>query len=304
MENYQKRPKSKRSRFEADNDDASTALQHSEGKPGAPTAGQPRGKGTPSSTSGGGKSDANTPRHGVMHISAHGKIRTYVSRGLEVLLESEQQSITASTSSTSSPTVVSSSSSSSQGPATTTTTTNDDDHDDASSPKGMNEKHKRNYSGAAGVLTIKAQGKNIPKAVTIVEILKRKLEGSLHQFTEIGQVTEEEVWDPKTTSLTSAAAAAGPAIASSSSAGSKQQQQQQQQQQLDPIRLVRHRPTIRIRLSRQLDIHRPPQADDESDGDEEAKEMMEAWPGAILDRDAAVRRLVGYQAPTGNDIYL
>ncbi|KAF9166697.1 hypothetical protein DFQ26_007154 [Actinomortierella ambigua] len=300
MENYQKRPKSKRSRFEADNDDASTALQPSEGKPGAPTAGQPRGKGTPSSSGGGGKSDANTPRHGVMHISAHGKIRTYVSRGLEVLLESEQQSNAASTSSTSSSsTVVLSSSSSSQGPATT----NDDDHDDASSPKGTNEKHKRNYSGAAGVLTIKAQGKNIPKAVTIVEILKRKLEGSLHQFTEIGQVTEEEVWDPKTTTLTSApaAAAGGPAIASSSSAGSKQQQQQQQ---LDPIRLVRHRPTIRIRLSRQLDIHRPPQADEESDGDEEAKEMMEAWPGAILDRDAAVRRLVGYQAPTGNDIYL
>ncbi|KAF9968326.1 hypothetical protein BGZ73_000168, partial [Actinomortierella ambigua] len=260
MENYQKRPKSKRSRFESDNDEQNAAQQHVEGK--ASTAGPAKGGEGGAAPSGNNStksaSAANTHRHGVMHISAHGKIRTYVSRGLEVLLESEQAaSASASTSTTS--TIPSAA---------------------VSSPP-----LQKNYSGAVGVLTIKAQGKNIPKAVTIAEILKRKLEGSLHQFTEIGQVTEEEVWDPKAPTTT------GP-------------KQQQQQQQLDPIRLLRHRPTIRIRLSKHLDTHHPPREDEDSDVDEDAKEAMEKWPGAILDRDAAVRRLVGYQAPTGNDIYL
>lgn len=44
--------------------------------------------------------------------------------------------------------------------------------------------------------------------------------------------------------------------------------------------------------------------EDESDEDEDEDGQPEAWPGAILDRDAAARRFVGYQAPTGNDIYL
>jgi DNA-binding protein len=149
-------------------------------------------------------------------------------------------------------------------------------------------------------LTLKAQGKSITKAVTVAEILKRRLEGSLHQFTEIGQITEQEVWDPNP-----------------------------DQPSLDPITISKHRPTIRIRLSKDLptapssnstttgtgrldgvDMSMPGAnipRDEHGDGDEDDEadgEGGEAWPGAILDRDAAARRFVGYQAPTGNDIYL
>ncbi|KAG0228729.1 hypothetical protein BGW42_002021 [Actinomortierella wolfii] len=279
MENYQKRPKTKRSRFESDNDEPSTLQKHVEGKTPVTTEGvaaeQAKGTHSNNNSSNNTKSRADasstTHRHGVMHISAHGKIRTYVSRGLEVLLENDPPAAT----------------STSQDPSNNTTST--------APPTASKETEKRsfNYSGAPGVLTIKAQGKNIPKAITIAEILKRKLEGSLHQFTEIGQVTEEEVWDPKATTATAA-----------SSSSSSSSTSQKQQQQLDPIRLLRHRPTIRIRLSKHLDTHHPPRTEDESDMDEDEKEMIEQWPGAILDRDAAVRRLVGYQAPTGNDIYL
>jgi hypothetical protein len=127
------------------------------------------------------------------------------------------------------------------------------------------------------------------------------MEGSLHQFTEIGQLTEREIWDPNP-----------------------------DQPNLDPITVSKHRPTIRIRLSKHIDatktatgsgsgtgesgidmlmpgahIPRDEHADEEdNDTDEDEDGEAESWPGAILDRDAAARRFVGYQAPTGNDIYL
>ena len=122
------------------------------------------------------------------------------------------------------------------------------------------------------------------------------MEGSLHQFTEIGQVTEHEIWDPNP-----------------------------DKPNLDPLTVTRHRPTIRIRLSKHLDtgaasvglggidpsmpgasIPRDEHADeDDGDDDEDGDgSHEESWPGAILDRDAAARRFVGYQAPTGNDIYV
>ncbi|KAI8599836.1 hypothetical protein EDD21DRAFT_150020 [Dissophora ornata] len=146
----------------------------------------------------------------------------------------------------------------------------------------------------SGVLTIKAQGRSITKAVTVAEILKRRLEGSLHQFTEIGQATEQEIWDPNP-----------------------------DKPNLDPLTVSRHRPTIRIRLSKHLDTHtvvgglagvdpsmpgasipRDEHTDEDEDEEEDGGYEGEEWPGAILDRDAAARRFVGYQAPTGNDIYL
>jgi hypothetical protein len=123
------------------------------------------------------------------------------------------------------------------------------------------------------------------------------MQGTLHQFTEIGQITEQEVWDPNP-----------------------------DKPKLAPITVTKHRPTIRIRLSKHLDTHtgssglagidpsipgasipRDEHADDDDDDSDDIADddnKSEAWPGAILDRDAAARRLVGYQAPTGNDIYL
>lgn len=34
------------------------------------------------------------------------------------------------------------------------------------------------------------------KAVTVVEIVKRRLEGTLHQYTQLGSVSTNEHWDP------------------------------------------------------------------------------------------------------------
>ncbi|KAG0348797.1 hypothetical protein BG004_004154 [Podila humilis] len=190
-------------------------------------------------------------RPGVMVISPNGKVRSYVSRGLEVLQEGNPNTST------------SSSMGSIRAPS----------------------------AGHLGVLTIKAQGRSISKAVTVAEILKRRLEGSLHQFTEIGQTTEQEIWDPN-----------------------------EDKPNLDPLVVSRHRPTIRIRLSTQLpgedvasgaasgaslgmasDFGDDDQTEAEDDDD---SDQGEQWPGAVLDRDAAARKFVGYQAPTGNDIYL
>lgn len=36
----------------------------------------------------------------------------------------------------------------------------------------------------------------VNKAVTVVEIIKRRMEGSLHQYTQLGSVTSTEEWDP------------------------------------------------------------------------------------------------------------
>ncbi|KAF8982253.1 hypothetical protein BGZ52_002041 [Haplosporangium bisporale] len=196
----------------------------------------------------------------VMVISMNGKIRAYVSRGLEVLSD-----------------------------GTTVTDTAEDTKQDAKG-KGAAQKNTPTTASSSGsippsqhgVLTIKAQGRAISKAVTVAEILKRRLEGSLHQFTEIGQITEQEIWDPN-----------------------------EDKPNLDPLIVSRHRPTIRIRLSKQLPPitsssareaeHSDFENDSVSDGEESEGE---AWPGAVLDRDAAARRFVGYQEPTGNDIYL
>ncbi|KAF9903774.1 hypothetical protein EC991_003377 [Linnemannia zychae] len=254
MENYHRRPKASKPKFEDD-------VQPQDGTgTGSSSSAKKQQKQT--------TQEHNKPQqHGVMVITPNGKIRTYVSRALEILTENDTPIEGAESKST--PT-----------PSTTTTT---------KAPIA---------TATRGVLTLKAQGKSITKAVTVAEILKRRLEGSLHQFTEIGQITEREVWDPNP-----------------------------DQPNLDPITVSKHRPTIRIRLSKELptapsssistiggaegmdmsmpgaNIPRDEHVDDEED-EEDDGQSGEAWPGAILDRDAAARRFVGYQAPTGNDIYL
>ncbi|KAJ8662861.1 hypothetical protein O0I10_001037 [Lichtheimia ornata] len=45
-------------------------------------------------------------------------------------------------------------------------------------------------------IVIVGKGPTINKAVTVVEIIKRKMEGSLHQYTQLGSVTTTEQWDP------------------------------------------------------------------------------------------------------------
>ncbi|KAF9112415.1 hypothetical protein BGX27_003420 [Mortierella sp. AM989] len=273
MENYHRRPKTTKSKFEND-DDPITA-----------------GSGTVKHNKQQQQQQHNGPQqHGVMVISPNGKIRTYVTRALEILTETDTpenqdgNDPVAEGASHEKSKAESASIPSKHSKTTTATSTQ---------PTTSPEKPSK----TRGVLTIKAQGRSITKAVTVAEILKRRLEGSLHQFTEIGQITEQEIWDPN------------PDVPN-----------------LDPLTVSRHRPTIRIRLSRHLDtpsssntsigtggllgvdpnmpgasIPRDEHADEEEeeDGDE-----GEAWPGAIIDRDAAARRFVGYQAPTGNDIYL
>ncbi|KAF9134748.1 hypothetical protein BGW39_006002 [Mortierella sp. 14UC] len=266
MENYHRRPKTSKPKFEDD-------IQPQDG-----SSSKKQQKQT--------TQEHNKPhQHGVMVITPNGKIRTYVSRALEVLTEADTPVEGASGSKNSKTKDNKSGSSATQSiptPTTATTTT-------PSTP-----------TTSRGVLTLKAQGKSITKAVTVAEILKRRLEGSLHQFTEIGQITEQEVWDPNP-----------------------------DQPNLDPITISKHRPTIRIRLSKELptapsssttgtgtggtdgvdmsmpgaNIPKDEHADDEEDEEDDGK-RGEAWPGAIVDRDAAARRFVGYQAPTGNDIYL
>ncbi|KAF9202820.1 hypothetical protein BGZ59_001967 [Podila verticillata] len=241
MENYHRRPKIGKPKFEQDEHEAS----HQPSASASTATGNPQNR---------------PQRPGVMVISMNGKIRAYVSRGLEVLSD-----------------------------GTTVTDTAEDTKQDAKG-KGAAQKNTPTTASSSGsippsqhgVLTIKAQGRAISKAVTVAEILKRRLEGSLHQFTEIGQITEQEIWDPN-----------------------------EDKPNLDPLIVSRHRPTIRIRLSKQLPPITSSSAreaehldfgnDSVSDGEESEGE---AWPGAVLDRDAAARRFVGYQEPTGNDIYL
>ncbi|KAG0032377.1 hypothetical protein BGZ82_006572 [Podila clonocystis] len=255
MENYHRRPKTGKPKFEQDEHEASQ-------QPSASALATASASASASTTTTG--NPQNRPqRPGVMVISMNGKIRAYVSRGLEVL--SEGNSV-----------------------ADTTKETKD------TKGKGSAAKNTSttpSFSGSLpslhrGVLTIKAQGRAISKAVTVAEILKRRLEGSLHQFTEIGQITEQEIWDPN-----------------------------EDMPNLDPLIVSRHRPTIRIRLSTHLPTvgvssaakkdgageHSDFGDDSGSDGEESEGE---AWPGAVLDRDTAARRFVGYQEPTGNDIYL
>ncbi|KAF9901731.1 hypothetical protein BX616_002171 [Lobosporangium transversale] len=328
MENYHRRPKTTRSKFENDDDSTSTSTTKGEGI----------------STQ-----QHNRPQqHGVMVISPNGKIRVYVSRGLEILNEVDHddqdnkdikdnidQTNPTRTSidekrkskSTSAQNTKASSGSGSGSGSSTLTSSSTSISTSTSNPVS-NQSSKKPVTTTVttptttrGVLTIKAQGRSIPKAVTVAEILKRRMEGSLHQFTEIGQITEQEIWDPNP-----------------------------DQPNLDPLTVSRHRPTIRIRLSKELPpatmtttatststsastltsittttssasgsaligidpsipgatIPRDEHADesDNDDNDNVDNENHETWPGAILDKDAAVRRFIGYQAPTGNDIYL
>ncbi|KAG0001246.1 hypothetical protein BGZ80_001699 [Entomortierella chlamydospora] len=261
MENYHRRPKATKSKFEDDND---------------------------SETAGAGASKTNKQhnaplQHGVMVISPNGKIRTYVARALEILTEAD------------SPESQDSAEPTSEKVKTATIPSQNQKATQGQQPQSTTSSNRSNKT--RGVLTIKAQGRSITKAVTVAEILKRRMEGSLHQFTEIGQITEQEIWDPN------------PDVPN-----------------LDPLTVSRHRPTIRIRLSKHLDTPSSSSSssantsgllgvdpnmpgasiprDEHADDDEEDDGEGEAWPGAILDRDAAARRFVGYQAPTGNDIYL
>ncbi|KAF9324995.1 hypothetical protein BGZ91_002627 [Linnemannia elongata] len=269
MENYHKRAKTSKPKFEDDIQDATTTSKKQQQQQQKQTTQQ-----------------HNRPQqHGVMVITPNGKIRTYVSRALEVLTEADSTPVVAA--------ARTGAAEGSEGAESKRSDTMGGAATSRSIPSTSSSKHPT----TRGVLTLKAQGKSITKAVTVAEILKRRMEGTLHQFTEIGQVTEREIWDPNP-----------------------------DQPSLDPITVSKHRPTIRIRLSKHLDetttgssrsgdgidmtmpganIPRDEHADeDESDEDEDEDGQPEAWPGAILDRDAAARRFVGYQAPTGNDIYL
>ncbi|KAG0374813.1 hypothetical protein BGX24_009903 [Mortierella sp. AD032] len=271
MENYHRRPKTSKAKFE-DN-----IIQPQDATTGSNTKKQQQKQTT---------QEHNRPQqHGVMVITLNGKVRTYVSRALEILTEADNNTPVE------------------EGTAGSSSTTQSIPDSKTTTNKTTTTHTITNNTITRGVLTLKAQGKSITKAVTVAEILKRRLEGSLHQFTEIGHITEREVWDPNP-----------------------------DKPNLDPITITKHRPTIRIRLSKELptasssstatglgagdgmdmsmpgaNIPRNEHADDEEDeddNDDDEAGQGEAWPGAILDRDAAARRFVGYQAPTGNDIYL
>ena len=45
-------------------------------------------------------------------------------------------------------------------------------------------------------IVIVGKGASINKAVTVVEIIKRKMEGSLYQYTQLGSVSSTDQWDP------------------------------------------------------------------------------------------------------------
>jgi len=72
MENYHRRPKTGKPKFEQDEHEASYQLSASASASTSTTAGNPQNR---------------PQRPGVMVISMNGKIRAYVSRGLEVLSE-------------------------------------------------------------------------------------------------------------------------------------------------------------------------------------------------------------------------
>ncbi|KAI9246734.1 DNA/RNA-binding protein alba-like protein [Phascolomyces articulosus] len=58
---------------------------------------------------------------------------------------------------------------------------------------GLNMFKEQNMSD----IVIVGKGATINKAVTVVEIIKRKMEGSLHQYTQLGSVSSTDQWDPK-----------------------------------------------------------------------------------------------------------
>ncbi|KAI1321749.1 hypothetical protein EDD11_000025 [Mortierella claussenii] len=270
MENYYRRPKTTQSKFENDGETIASIPGSSHSKLTSQQHNKPQ-------------------QHGVMVISSNGKIRTYVTRALEVLNEADNDAAISSDTEAAGTQEGSSVKETSKTAASSKLS-------GSIPPSSAPVPSLASLSSTRGVLTIKAQGRSITKAVTVAEILKRRMEGTLHQFTEIGQITEQEIWDPTP-----------------------------DKPSLDPLTVSRHRPTIRIRLSKHLDtntgytaggtalkgvdpsmpgasIPRDEHTDDLDEGEEGGQ--GESWPGAILDRDTAARRFVGYQAPTGNDIYL
>ncbi|KAI8990152.1 hypothetical protein BDB01DRAFT_780190, partial [Pilobolus umbonatus] len=44
-------------------------------------------------------------------------------------------------------------------------------------------------------IVLTGKGAFLNKAVTVVEIMKRKMQGSLHQYTQLGSVSVTEKWD-------------------------------------------------------------------------------------------------------------
>ncbi|KAL1920994.1 uncharacterized protein VTP21DRAFT_11629 [Calcarisporiella thermophila] len=67
-------------------------------------------------------------------------------------------------------------------------------------------------------LILSGKGKAINKTVTVTEIIKRRMEGTLHQYTQIGSVNATDVWEPL-------------------------------EQNLDKVKVTRHLPVITIYLS-------------------------------------------------------
>ncbi|KAI9257113.1 hypothetical protein EDC94DRAFT_615497 [Helicostylum pulchrum] len=47
-------------------------------------------------------------------------------------------------------------------------------------------------------IVIVGKGQNVNKTVTVVEMIKRKMQGTLHQYTQIGSASVVEQWDPTT----------------------------------------------------------------------------------------------------------
>ncbi|KAI8378969.1 hypothetical protein BD560DRAFT_389145 [Blakeslea trispora] len=44
-------------------------------------------------------------------------------------------------------------------------------------------------------IILTGKGQNINKTVTVVELVKRKMQGTLHQYTQLGSVSVVEQWD-------------------------------------------------------------------------------------------------------------
>ncbi|KAI7855525.1 DNA/RNA-binding protein alba-like protein [Circinella umbellata] len=57
---------------------------------------------------------------------------------------------------------------------------------------GLNLLKEQNMSD----IVIVGKGASINKAVTVVEIIKRKMKGTLHQYTQLGSVSSTDQWDP------------------------------------------------------------------------------------------------------------
>jgi len=58
--------------------------------------------------------------------------------------------------------------------------------------QGMGLLQDRKFSS----IVLTGQGKAINKTVSVTEIIKRRLDGALHQYTQIGSVKAKDVWEP------------------------------------------------------------------------------------------------------------